>query len=105
MRFVARLLSLVFLVFAVLAGLVDAIQSVAAGKPVLSPLAQSWSSSSPETLLQLEDLFIHYFPAWVWDSGVIWILMQPACVVLLAVSLLFYLAGYRRTRLAERFSA
>ncbi|MDF1610160.1 hypothetical protein PZ897_18410 [Hoeflea sp. YIM 152468] len=105
MRFVARTLSLVFLVCAVLAGLVDAIKSVAAGRLVLSPLAQSWSSGSPETLALLENLSAQYLPAWVWDPGVAWVLMQPACVVLLALSLLFYLAGYRRARLAGRFAA
>ena len=38
MRFVARVFSLIFLVFAVIAGLVDAIQSVAADQPVFTPL-------------------------------------------------------------------
>jgi hypothetical protein len=50
MRFVARVLSLIFLVFAVLAGLVDAIQSVAASELVLTPLIEAWSAGSPDTL-------------------------------------------------------
>jgi len=50
MRFVARVFSLIFLVFAVIAGLVDAIQSVAAGQPVLTPMIESWSANSPDTL-------------------------------------------------------
>ncbi|MBC7281689.1 hypothetical protein [Hoeflea sp.] len=105
MRFVARLLSMILLVFAVIAGLVDAIQSVAAGQPVLTPLMDTWSSNSPGTLAQVQGLFATYLPAWVWDSGALWILAQPAFAVFLVLSLIFYLAGHRRARPAGRFAA
>tara|TARA_R110002020_G_scaffold6352_13_gene26814 strand:+ start:1658 stop:1975 length:318 start_codon:yes stop_codon:yes gene_type:complete len=105
MRFVARVLSIMFLVFAVIAGLVDAIQSVAANQPVLTPLLASWSSNSPDTLALVKDLFETHLPAWVWDPGVTWVLAQPAFAVFLAFSLIFYLAGYRRKRPAGRFAA
>ena len=105
MRFVARLLSLILLVFAVLAGLVDTIQSVAAGRLVLTPLLEIWTVNSPDTLAFLQGLFAEYLPAMVWDVGVRWILDQPAFGVFLAFSLLFYLAGYRRIKPAGRFAA
>lgn len=105
MRFVARVLSLIFLVFAVLAGLVDAIQSVAAGHLVLTPLFETWTVSSPDTLAFLQGQSDRYLPAMVWDVGVRWVLNQPACAVFLVVSLVFYLAGYRRARPAGRFAA
>jgi hypothetical protein len=105
MRFVARVLSLIFLVFAVLAGLVDAIQSVSAGKLVLLPLIDAWTVNSPDTLAFLQDLVAQYLPAPAWDAGVQWILEQPASAVFLLFSLLFYLAGYRRTKPAGRFAA
>ena len=105
MRFVARVLSLIFLVFAVLAGLVDAIQSVAAGQLVLMPLFETWTVNSPNTLAFLQDLFAQHVPAPVWDTGVRWVLEQPACAVFLMFSLVFYLAGYRRSRPAGRFAA
>ncbi|MBU4531595.1 MAG: hypothetical protein KUA43_15645 [Hoeflea sp.] len=105
MRFVARVVSMIFLVFAVIAGLVDAIQSVAAGQPVLTPLMDAWSSNSPETLALFQGLFASYLPAWVWDPGALWVLAQPAFAVFLVLSLIFYLAGHRRTRPAGRFAA
>ncbi|MEP3437734.1 MAG: hypothetical protein ABJN75_13275 [Hoeflea sp.] len=105
MRFVVRVLSMVFLVFAVIAGLVDAIQSVAAGQPVLTPLIDTWSGNSPDTLAQFEGLFTAHLPSWVWDPGVTWVLAQPAFAVFLVLSLIFYLAGYRRARPAGRFAA
>jgi len=105
MRFFARVLSLIFLVFAVLAGLVDAIQSVAADQLVLTPLIDMWSLNSPETLAFMQALVVQYFPQQIWDAGVIPVLEQPASAILLVLSLLFYLAGYRRRKPAGRFAA
>jgi len=105
MRFFARLLSLIFLAFAVLAGLVDAIQTVAAEQLVLTPLMDMWSLNSADTLAFVQGLVLQYFPAWVWGSGVVPVLEQPASAVFLALSLLFYLAGYRRSKPAGRFAA
>ena len=105
MRFVARVFSLIFLVFAVIAGLVDAIQSVAADQPVLTPLMQSWTNNSPDTLALVEDLFAARLPGWAWDPAALWVLAQPAFAVFLACALIFYLAGYRRPRPAGRFAA
>jgi len=105
MRFFARVLSLIFLVLSVLAGLVDAIQSVAAEELVLTPLFDMWNLNSPDTLAFVQGLFAQYAPAQVWDTGVVWVLGQPASAVFLAFSLLFYLAAYRRPKAAGRFAA
>ena len=105
MRFFARVLSLIFLVFAVLAGLVDAIQTVAAGQLMLTPLIDMWNLNSPDTLAFVQGLVSQYVPAWVWDTGVVRILEQPASAVFLALSLLFYFVGYRRAKPAGRFAA
>lgn len=105
MRFVARVLSLIFLVFAVLAGLVDVIQSVAANKPVLTPLFASWSAASPDTLALVEGMFLANLPGWAWDPAAKWVLAQPGFAVFLGLSLLFYIVGYRRRKPAGRFAA
>lgn len=105
MRFVARVLSLIFLVLAVLAGLVDAIQSVAAGQLMLKPMIETWSVNSLDTLTYIQDLFTQHLPAPVWDIGVRWILQQPTSAVFLMFSLIFYLASYRRAKPAGRFAA
>ncbi|AKI02694.1 hypothetical protein IMCC20628_04015 [Hoeflea sp. IMCC20628] len=105
MRFIARVFSLIFLVFAVIAGMVDAIQSVAAGQPVLTPMIESWTANSPDTLALVAGMFDTYLPGWVWDPGAVWLLSQPAFAVFLLFSLIFYLIGYRRTKPAGRFAA
>ncbi|WP_412050815.1 MULTISPECIES: hypothetical protein [unclassified Hoeflea] len=104
MRFVARVLSLLLLVVAVIAGLVDAIQSVAANRPVLTPLIEAWTATSPDTLALLSDLFADRLPGWAWDPAALWVLGQPAFAVFLALSLIFYLIGYRRPKAAGRFA-
>jgi len=105
MRFFVRALSLIFLVLAVLAGLVDAIQTVAASQLVLTPLIDMWNLNSPDTLAFVQSLFSQYAPAQVWDDGVVRVLEQPASAVFLVLSLLLYLATYRRPRPAGRFAA
>ncbi len=105
MRFVARTISLILLVIAVIAGLVDAIQSVAANRPVLTPLLDAWSATSPDTLALLGGVFEEHLPGWVWDPGALWVLAQPAFAVFLALAFLFYILGYRRAKPAGRFAA
>jgi hypothetical protein len=105
MRFVARVLSLVLLAVAVIAGVIDAIHSVAAHKPVLTPLFEAWALASPATLELVAGLFGENLPAWVWDPGALWVLAQPAFAVFLALSFLFWLIGYRRRKPAGRFAA
>lgn len=105
MRFILRLFSLVFLVIAVIIGVNDAIQSVAAGRAVFTILGKAWLEVSPETFnLSQEAVRDHVHP-FVWDQVIGWVLTQPACAVFLAFSLLFYLLAYRRRRLASRFAA
>lgn len=103
MRILFRFLSLICLVAAVIAGVVDAIQSVAASRLVLTPLATAWGDVSPATLATLEDLVLAYLPPVVWEKGLRLLLAQPALAVLPALSFLFHLAGYRRPRRARGF--
>jgi hypothetical protein len=104
MRFVLRFMSLALLVVAVIAGVVDAIQSVAAGRPEMTPLGLAWSEASPDTL-ELARTFVESRAPYLWDPVIGWVLLQPAVAVLLALSLVFYLIGYRRPHPAGRFAA
>lgn len=104
-RFVLRTISLVALVVAVMAGTIDAIQSVSASEPVLTPLAVAWSTASPETIALVADTIMHKLHPYVWDPAAMWVLSQPAFAVLLAVSLFFWMLAYRRPSVAGRFTA
>ena len=103
-RFILKAVSLVALVIAVMAGTIDAIQSVSASEPVLTPLAVAWSTASPETIALVADGIMRNFP-YAWDPAALWVLSQPAFAVLLAVSLFFWMIAYRRPPVAGRFTA
>lgn len=104
-RFILRAISLVALVVAVMAGTIDAIQSVSASEPVLTPLAVAWSTVSPETIAVVADGIMHNFHPYAWDPAAMWVLSQPAFAVMLAVSLFFWAVAYRRPPVAGRFTA
>ena len=103
-RFVHRVISLLALVVAVMAGAIDAIQSVSASEPVLTPLAVAWSTASPDTIALVADGIMRNFHPYAWD-GAMWVLSQPAFAVLLALSLFLWVIAYKRPPVAGRFSA
>lgn len=105
MRFIFRFLSLIFLVIAVIAGVVDAIQSVAGGSLELTLLGVGWYGLSPDTLNLSQAIIQRHLHPFLWDPVMQWVLLQPASAVFAVLSLLFYLAGYRRTPPAGRFAA
>ncbi|PTM97306.1 hypothetical protein [Mycoplana dimorpha] len=105
LRFFLRLLSLAVLTMAVMAATLDVIQSVASSEPVFTPLAVTWSAASPESLAFVADTIMNRLHPKLWDPVALWLLSQPASVVLLGVSLLLWMAGYRRHRPAGRFTA
>ena len=104
-RLILRALSLVALVIAVMAGTIDAIQSVSASEPVLTPLAVAWSTASPDTIALVADGIMRNLHPYAWDPAAMWVLSQPAFAVLLAVSLLLWVIAYRRPPAAGRFAA
>lgn len=105
MRLLARFISLLLLVAAVMAGILDSIQSVAASQISLTPLGAAIFSLNPDLLEGLEALMRDHLPAFAWDPLMIWILSQPAFAVLVTLALVFWMMGYERVRAAGRFAA
>jgi hypothetical protein len=98
MRFVFRLISLLGLVAAVIAGTIDAIRSVAAGRMLLTSLDSAWTGISPGTLDALRQAIRQDLSGQIVAAALQYVLAQPAFAVLLVLSLIFYWAGYRRKR-------
>jgi hypothetical protein len=98
MRFLFRLISLLALVAAVIAGTIDAIRSVAAGRTLLTSLKTAWADISPGTLEALRQAVRQDLSGQAIAAGLQFVLAQPAFAVLLVLSLVFYWAGYRRKR-------
>jgi hypothetical protein len=103
MRFLLRLFSLLVLVVAVISATVDAIQSVAADRLVMTPLGVAWRDVSPATLAALEEWLASALPGEIGVGALAVLVAQPATPVLLALSFVLFLLGYRRRR-RPRFS-
>lgn len=96
MRFLLRFLSLMSLAAAVIVGIVDSIQSVAGGTVALTPFGAALFSINPQILVTTEAYFRAHISAYFWDTVMEWLLLQPAVMVLLVLSLIFWLAAYKR---------
>lgn len=106
MRLFFRIVSFFCLMAAVILGVFDAIGSVAASGPILTSLRQVWTQIAPDALAAAENAAVVSVPLAAWISPAFaWVLAQPAFGVLLALSLLAWVAGYRKQPAAGRFAA
>ncbi|KQY13211.1 hypothetical protein [Rhizobium sp. Root482] len=105
MRLLLRFASFIALIAGVLVASVDAIQSVSASQPVLTPLASALAAvgGSAQTLVQsLEKPHADWA---LLDAVIAWSLRQPAFAFFLLIALVFWVVGYKRAPAAGRFSA
>lgn len=105
MRFLLRFVSLLFLAAAVIVGIVDSIQSVAGETVALTPLGAALFTLDPDLLAAAERYFQSHVSAYVWNTLIEWMLIQPAFAVFLVLALLFWLVAYKNApagRLAAR---
>ncbi|WP_420960217.1 hypothetical protein [Brucella sp. IR073] len=96
LRFLSRVLAVASLALAVICAVLDAARSVGAGKMVATPLHDIWSAASPQTLADAQALVTHYISPMAWDPALIWVLQQPAWLILAVLALLFHTLTYRR---------
>ncbi|MGG7518933.1 hypothetical protein ACQ3G6_13700 [Allorhizobium undicola] len=104
-RFFLRFISFVALVLAVIAATVDAIESVASSAIVTTDFQSLWISADPSSLTRMRDLCETYLGRQSWEALEIAILHQPGFAVLLGLSLMLWMMGYRRQAPAGRFAA
>lgn len=97
-RFLFRLLAMICLCVAVIMAVLDGARSVAASAVVLKPLGVSWFETSPDTLNLAQAIIQRYLLPVIWDPFMIWVLNQPGFAVMAVLSLLLYIAGYKRKR-------
>ncbi|OCP34529.1 hypothetical protein [Ensifer sp. LC163] len=105
MRFVLRLASFVVLLAAVLAGAVDAIQSVAASELMMTSLGDDLEALGADTASWVQFAQRTDTGPTLWHSMLHWLLMQPAFAVLALLALLLWMAGYKKRPAAGRFTA
>lgn len=109
MRFLLRFAGFLALVAGVLVASVDAIQSVSASQPVLTPLSTALAAGGSSTQALVEVLERPHatgaFWGAFWDPVIRWSLQQPAFAFFLLIALLLWMMGYKRPPVAGRFSA
>ncbi len=105
MRMLLRSVSALALSVAVVAGVLDTIQSFASSQVVLTPLFALWDAVNPASLDLVSAAAADTDPAWRIADALEWTLSQPAFAVFLTLALLMWMAGYRRPKPAGRFSA
>lgn len=105
MKAIFRLISFLFLAAAVGFGSLDSVRSVATSSVDMMSAQDVWSKFFPASQAMAEGIVAHYIhpEAWRWfESGLSTV---PAFAILLAVSLLFWMAGYRKPKVVGRFAA
>ncbi len=95
-RFLFRLLAMISLCVAVIMAVLDGARSVAASAVTFKPLGVSWFETSPDTLNLAQAIIQRYLLPIIWDPAMIWVLNQPGFAVMAVLSLLLYIAGYKR---------
>lgn len=105
MKTVFRFISFLFLAAAVGVGVLDSIRSVSTSSVDLMSAQDAWVKFFPASVTMVEAGVAHYIhpEAWRWvENG---LSMVPAFAVLLALSLLFWMAGYKKHKAIGRFAA
>jgi len=105
MRFLLRFASFLALVMGVLVAAVDAIQSVSASQPVLTPLAAALAAGGASTQSIVQSLERPNANGAFLDPLIRWSLQQPAFAFFLLIALVLWVIAYKRPLAAGRFSA
>jgi predicted membrane protein len=100
-----HLLSLLCLIAAIMTGTLDSIESVSSNAVVVTSLGNHWQNVDVVSLALAEQAVGNYIHPDLWRWALAPLLAQPAFAIFLALSLLFWMIGYRRPRFAGRFSA
>jgi len=97
-RFLFRVLATLSLAVAVIMAVIDATRSIAASEWVLTPLAESWRSVSPDSLAAAAGFVRDATLPVLWDPVALFVLALPGFAVFAGLALLFYLVGRRPER-------
>jgi MYXO-CTERM domain-containing protein len=106
LRAIFRILSLVCLAVALVAGVLDITRSIADSQIRMMPLHLDWVRFSPDSLEGLHGLVTAYLGEFFWNPIFLTLLKTPTWIVFFLLSLLFALAARRRRhRWQENFGA
>jgi hypothetical protein len=105
MRFLLRLMALMFLAVAVIAAVIDTARSLAASTLTLTSLGKGWTDFSPTTLTATQNFVQAKLPAVVYDPVFLFLLSMPAAAVMAIFAAAFYAIGAKPERPFGDFTA
>ncbi|MBW9073477.1 hypothetical protein KXS05_07410 [Rhizobium sp. SA279] len=105
MKAFLRFLSFLFLVAAVFLGVLDSIRSVSTSSVNITGILSVWNYLLPASRTMVEAAMAHYIHPEAWRFIENTLSAVPAFAVSLALSLLCWMAGYRKHKAMRRLSA
>ena len=104
-HFLFKIIGLFVLALAVVLAVLDITRSITASEIILTPLASSWATVSPKSLLDTRDLVQAWAHPYLWDPVVVTMLKLPSWLVFWLVSMILLRMGQRRQSQYGRFAS
>ncbi len=95
-RFLFRMLGLLFLAAAFVFFVYDGTKSIAANTIVHTKVSEIWTLISPRSLQQLQPFIVDHTTPWLWDPVMVTILNGPVFVAFAIVGAILLLLGRRK---------
>lgn len=106
LRGIFRILSVVSIAVALVAGVLDVTRSVADSEMVFTPFYSDWLRFAPNSLARVQEFIVGSLGESTWDPIVLTLLKAPTWAVFTLLSILFgLLARRRKQRWQEKFGA
>lgn len=104
-QFVSRAAGMIVLALAVVMAVLDTTRSIAASAFILTPLAESWASVSPQSLSAFQEALEKTPVPFLWDPIALFILRLPGWLVIWVVAMVLLWIGQRRPSRLGRFAS
>jgi hypothetical protein len=95
-RLLFRLLGLVIALAGFVALVIDGTRSIAGSRLIYTVVGETWRMIHPDSLVALQALLERRQLGWLWDPGVLTLMVLPTALVGLGLGALFLLIGRRR---------
>lgn len=103
-RFIMRFLSVSALAIGVIVAVLDAARSIGASKIVVTSIAKSWTTLSPESFNASKAYVEAHGVPYLWDPVITSVLSVPTAIALAVLALLLYMLGHKREHPASRYA-
>ncbi|MEP1208553.1 MAG: hypothetical protein ABJM29_19305 [Rhizobiaceae bacterium] len=104
-HFLFKIVGLFVLALAVVLAVLDITRSITASDIILTPLASTWATISPQSLVAGRDLVQTWTHPYLWDPVMTFVLQLPSWLVFWLLAMIFLKLGQRRRNPYGRFAS